>query len=246
MPGKYKNPPFVRAVCEFRFLPSSDQEWDATSTGLIYTELQNDYPLKRSALRSAEIAPGFTVATGQDGVLFTQNTETSIVQLAPNIISLIQNNPYPGWEAYAPAIRKVLDAYRQVVSPHSIQRIGLRYTNHIDFPELRVKLEDWLTYFPNTPNNVLGDDVFIAAFGVLTQYLHADGRDILTLQLGHGGVNEVGGARLVLDLDYGLLQPNAISFDGIDQWLDNAHTVIEGYFEASILPNLRERFGPIE
>lgn len=38
---KYKNPPIVEALCEFRFVPSD--EWNLTVPGLIFQELKHVY-----------------------------------------------------------------------------------------------------------------------------------------------------------------------------------------------------------
>lgn len=241
MPRKYKNPPLFSVVCEFRFIPGRD--WDSTIPGRIYSALENEYPNSRPAQALTQF--GWVISPGPDAVQFAKPDDHSVVQVSADMISLFQRGGYPGWEQYLPEILKVFGYYRTVASPAGIQRIGLRYTNHINFDENNVKLSEWLNYSPHIPEIVNGVPSTMATFAMVSQYLHAENRDILTVQLASAGSNERGGARLILDIDYGLLQ-NSINFTDVEQWLIAAHATIESYFEAAILEPLRDRFGPIE
>ncbi|MGQ0654564.1 MAG: TIGR04255 family protein [Betaproteobacteria bacterium] len=42
MPKKYKNPPIIEAICEFRF--SETSPWDLTIPGLIYELVKDKFP----------------------------------------------------------------------------------------------------------------------------------------------------------------------------------------------------------
>ena len=41
-----------------------------------------------------------------------------------------------GWEEFAPRIAAALEAYRKVVEPNGINRVGVRYINQIAMPGL--------------------------------------------------------------------------------------------------------------
>ena len=48
MPKKYRNPPLIEAVIEFRIMP--DSPWDLTIHGLIYEKIKKTFPHKEQRL----------------------------------------------------------------------------------------------------------------------------------------------------------------------------------------------------
>jgi len=237
---KYANSPLTQAICEFRFEPGP--EWDGTISGLIYSRLAEQFPNKRPAQRVLSEANGFSITAGVvDAVQFASPNDEAMIQVSPNTISLTHNAPYPGWDNFLPMINRVLGTYRAVASPAGVMRIGLRYINRIAFDAGSVKLSKWLRYYPQLPQEDLGMGGFI----VVTQHWYSE-RDLLVAQLGTANPVEDNRQSCVLDLDYSLAIPKAIAFPDVDTWLIQAHTTIEDFFESCLLPNLRERFMPLE
>lgn len=240
---KYKESPIVEAVCEFQFEDKENLSWDLTTPGLIYEEVRDIFPTRR---QSARITLGITQeAAAQLGTIpliqFFSKDEKSLIQLGPNILSINVLKPYPSWQAFLPLIKKGLTAYRDVVAPQDIQRVGLRYINQIAIPSGTVKLEEYFEFRPFVGPNLPQD---YGAFNSGIQIPFEDFRDALSLQLGSqpnsdGSTHQ---ANVILSLDYFLLQPKSISLDGVFEWIDTAHIHIEDVFEASVTQKLKASF----
>ena len=57
MRRKYRNPPIIEAVCEFRLAP--DSKWDLTIPGLVYEKVSKEFPNKEQRLiQEVEITKG--------------------------------------------------------------------------------------------------------------------------------------------------------------------------------------------
>lgn len=241
---QYKKPPIVEAVCEIQFEESSS--WDLAIPGLVYEKVRNTFPIRRQAARvtvnitntSGEIGPQFgTVQFMQ----FLRQDEKALIQVGPQIISVNVLKPYPSWQRFLPLIRKGVVAYRDVVAPTGIQRIGLRYINHIEIPGLNIKLEDYLEFRPFLGPNLPQD---YSTFAVSTQIPYENSRDALSLQLASLPQPDISEdkATIVLSLDYFLLKPKEIALDGAFEWVETAHQHIEDSFEACITQKMRHLF----
>jgi uncharacterized protein (TIGR04255 family) len=242
MGRKYRNPPIVEALCEFRFEPGAP--WDMTIPGLVYERIRDGFPKRRQAkIFEASVAAG-PEGIGQqvltaDRMQFLREDEKALVQVGPNLLAVNHLKPYPTWQEFLPLIRQGFDAYLAAANPKGIQRIGLRYINRIELPGERVELADYFEFRPFVGERLPQD---YGPFIVGVQIPFEDSRDVLRLQLASAAVETPGTVAVMLDLDYYLAQPGKVSKDGVFDWIEVAHDHVEEVFEACITDRVRQMF----
>jgi len=247
MHRRYKSPAVVEVVCEFRFVPS--EPWDLAVPGLIYDRLRKDLPTRRPVrrLETSDRRQGDQLSHEirvRPVIRFLSRDEKRFAQVGPDLLSVNHLAPYPGWGEYCPLIESCYSAYGQVANPKGLSRIGLRYINHIEFPEERGNMKQYFQFLP-----YLGPELpkLYGSFRVGVDFpLGPDNRDVLRLQLGSSKPGEEGRSAVALDLDYYLVQPEAVSTDDALHWVEDAHVALREVFEASITDRLRERLEILE
>jgi len=244
---KYMHSPIVEAVCEFQFEP--DSPWDSVMPGLIYGEVKDDFSKRQQA---KGFALGFTIAPEEvrqqvqqiDRIQFLSEDEKSLIQVGPQALSVHKLAPYKSWEDFLPLIEKGLTAYRNIVNPKQIHRIGLRYINRIEFESEQVNLEQYFEFRPFIGDKVQekmpqGYGPFITG----VQIPYEDARDVLKLELVNATPEtSTKSSAILLDLDYFLIKPREVGFEAVNDWVNNAHDRIEDIFKASISEELKQRF----
>jgi len=242
MGRRYKNPPLIEALCEFRFDPGSP--WDLAVPGLVYEKVQSEFG-KRRLVQVFEAS----IAGGPDGVeqqvkttdrmQFLREDEKALVQVDRHLLTVNHLKPYPTWQEFLPLIRQGFHAYLEVANPKGLQRIGLRYINRIEIPGQRIELEDYLEFRPFIGPNLPQD---FGSFIVGIQVPYENSRNILRLQLASAAVQAPDVVAVVLDLDYFLAQAGQMASDNVFEWVELAHTRVEEVFEACITDRLRQMF----
>ena len=155
---RYRNPPINEALCEFRFVPGPD--WDPTIPGKLQAVLGEEYcgkPREQKArqvrLHVEEGKPAnLQYGEGVAKVQLLTKDGTRLVAVGPDVLSIHMLRPYQnpsspdegGWEEFAPRIASALEAYRRVVEPNGIGRVGVRYINKIAIPGPNVRVEEYL------------------------------------------------------------------------------------------------------
>lgn len=243
MTKHYKNSPISEAVCEFQF--GQDSPWDFTVPGLVYEKVRETFP-NRSQI--ARVTMGISANEGEIGpqfgampvMRFTRKDEKAHIQVGTHLLSVHHLSPYSSWREFLPLIKSAFEAYREVASPKSIHRIGLRYINTIELAGSSISLEDYFEFRP-----YIGPDLpqNIGPFAISVQLPLENSRDVLNLQMvSQAGVSS-DVAIIILDLDYFLVKSGAVGIDEVFEWVDVAHTHIEDIFEASITEQLKQKFG---
>ncbi len=253
MAGKhYQFPPLIEMVCEFRFAHPEGETWDLTIPGRVYDQLEGqsgDFPIIESAASRVEINLTTTpsgivpkLLETRDRAQFFNQERTVLVQVAPFLLAINHLAPYSSWDEFLPKVKTVYDAYRSVVQPTRLERLGLRCINKIKLPS-PTELEDFFEFTPFRGKRLresLAEN--FVSFIVGLQIPFDQERDILKLQLA-SGLPEEDSVVAILDLDYVLAKPGEISLDDAIAWFsDSAHMRVETAFEASITQRLREQF----
>jgi len=242
MGRRYRNPPIIEALCEFRFEP--DSPWDLAMPGLIYEKVREAFPERRQAkVFDVRIAPE---TLGQirttDRMQFLDEDEKAIIQVGPHFLAINHLEPYPSWEEFLPLIEKGLEAYCDVADPKNIHRIGLRYINHIEFAKQRIDLEEYFEFHPFVgPNLPQEFGPFIV--GIQIAY---DNSDTLKITLATAPTETPDTIAVALDLDYFLVKPGEVVLNNVFEWVNVAHDRIEGAFEACITNRLRQTFEEVK
>lgn len=253
MQRQYRNPPIKEAVCEFRF--KSIDSWDMAVPGLIYAELQDEFPrrlpniVQGTGIRitsgpegqpqiSSEVDEQFKQEISQlQGLRFwRQDSEDGLIVVAPNKLSVSQYPPYPSWVEFFPVIQRSFDAFCKIAQPKSLDRIGLRYINDVAFDAPRVDLEDYFEYYPYLGSNLPQD---FNSLKMSTMIPFNDERDGLRLQISTLPEPSV---VVRLDLDYSLIEAGAVPLADALDWLKEAHDSLEKVFEGCLRDSVRSKF----
>jgi uncharacterized protein (TIGR04255 family) len=242
MGKKYRIPPIIEALCEFRFEPGPP--WDLAIPGLVYEKVRDNFP-KRRQVRALETS----ISAGSEGVeqqvrttdrmQFLREDEKALIQVGPNMLAVNHLRPYPTWQEFLPLIRRGFEAYCEAAGPEGIQRIGLRYINRIEIPGQRIELEDYFEFRPFIGPQLPQD---VGPFIVGIQVPYENSRDSLKLQIANAAVETPDVVAVMLDLDYFLAQPSQVRSDNVFEWVEVAHSRVEEAFEACITNRLRRMF----
>jgi uncharacterized protein (TIGR04255 family) len=231
MARTYNSPPLIEAVCEFRF--TSSQPWDWTIPGMVYEQIRENFPTKEQVNSvSMKIDPveGKAVQEVQPKMRFLSTDKTSLVQVAPDYISIHQLKPYTMWDHFKEQILKYFHIYWVTANPINLNRIGLRYVNQILLPYEDVELEDYFRVLPQVPSPI--PQVF-PSFLMQVDIPYDVPKSGLRIIFGTVQPNEISQLAYALDLDMYSLIEDVPTADNILEWLDIAHGKIETAFDAA-------------
>ena len=146
---KYPNPPIQEVICEVHFdlseplalqkIESLKPVWSATyADQKIVQERRIDFHLSPEGLQTKEGNLGHRlICKSTDG--------KRLVQLSGLFFAVNQLRPYPGWEElFRDAILQRFNDLQKTIGPLNFKRVGLRYINRIDVPEVPF---DWGKWF---------------------------------------------------------------------------------------------------
>ena len=238
---KYKNPPVIEAVCEFRL--SSDTPWDLTIPGLFYERVKHDFPYREQRLvQEVEV-----IATPQglqqvikysDRVLMFAPDRKLLLQLGPRLLVINALKPYPTWEHFKKRIESAWKILQKVMEIKGLERIGLRYINRIEFPSPIVRLEEYFDFYPFVGERLPQK---IVSFITIAEFPYADDRDLCRVQIQRALESETKTA-VILDIDYFTVRPQTIDVSDGLTWVEEAHSRVEEVFEGCITDKLRSMF----
>jgi uncharacterized protein (TIGR04255 family) len=241
MSKKYAKPPIVEAVCEFRLTPET--RWDLTVPGLLYEKLKVSFPQKEQRMiQEVELMQGLEgwlqqIHTSERIIFFTEDKKM-LVQVGPRLLTINVLKPYPHWEGFKPRIEMAWKSLQVAIEVRGLERIGLRYINHIELPGQSVELAEYFEFYPFVGQRLPQQ---MASFLVGAEFSYADDRDHCRVQLtpilGSGGKS-----LLMLDIDYFLARPRAVEVVDALAWVEEAHSRVEEVFEGCITDKLREMF----
>lgn len=239
---KYKNPPIIEAVCEFRL--TGETPWDLTVPGLVYERIRNDFPEKEQRIvpemRVTQSSQGIKQQMAQnERMMFLTKNRKMFVQVGTQLLAVNCLKPYPTWTDFKPKIEMAYDALANVVNIKGLERIGLRYINRIDIPESSINLRDYFGFRPYLSDSL---PYPISDFIVGCVIPFIDGRDSCKIQLTDAVSENKKSSAFVLDLDYFLAKPNLIETTNGLEWVEQGHQQIEILFEGIIKDRLREIF----
>jgi len=241
---RYEDPPIQEAVCEFHF--EERTSWDSTYPGLIYSELKDTFPEKRSAKAHGigiEAKASAPRVHSEERTRFFREDEQALVQIGPQFLSANRLAPYESWEEFLEVIEAGYSTYREVVKPDGMERMNLRYVNRIEIEAEELDLSKYFNLGLRTGED-LPDTYFSFIAGFASEC--ADGRDTLRVQMTSAETDRDGVVGILLDLQYSLRDPHSINLGEVFEWLNTAHEEIETAFEASIQNSLRRHFEQVE
>jgi uncharacterized protein (TIGR04255 family) len=245
---KYKNPPLVEVVCEIRFTPET--EWKPILPGLLFPKVEGNFPTTKEDRPSRiQITPreegGVTSKiTTEKFTVFYAEDEKTLFRIGPRILAIHRLKPYPKWEEFKPTIGVISSALFETIGDiDGIQRLGLRYVNHIFINEESPELS---RYFKIGP--ALGDELpaGFSNFLVGCTFPFNGGRYACRLHFSSLAIREPEKKGFLLDIDYFLNEPKTVEPAGIIEWVEEGHKRVEEIFEGSITDELRKIFGEVK
>ena len=247
---QYANSPLREAACEFRFQPGPEP-WNLSLAGLIYHELRGEFP---RFVRTASPLQGLSTISGnalempgtsgssvqpQSVSFWREEDDDGAITVSPDRLSIRHYGPYASWDALLDVVRQAYDSYVNVAKPQTMQRIGLRYLNEIQFHTEAITLSDYFTYYPN-----FGPELphFNLNVKMSADFEFDNYQDLARLQLTTIAGADGSSIAVSLDIDYFLLIPGAVPLMGTVDWLNQGHKRIGTIFEGSITDKTRSMF----
>jgi len=146
---RYARPPIQEAVCEVHF---------ASAKPLLPREIEHIKPVWKGEYPDQRVVAEKTIQVrlGVDKV-DTDSTSTGhkliarsedgkdLAQLGPSFLAVNRLSPYVGWEeSFRSTIERRAGEVVGCYAFEKIERVGLRYINHIKFPDAPLRWADWL------------------------------------------------------------------------------------------------------
>lgn len=155
----YARPPITEAVIEIRMNNIVDQDALKKIAGKLN---KNYYPDKKEnieinfslAFNPKDGKQESSVQPKQTGYRLASVDQTEIAIIAPQVLTIAQLAPYPGWDKFYERMVFAWKIWKRIVKVQDINRIGIRYINRIDIPinELQnINIMDYLNFYPNAP-----------------------------------------------------------------------------------------------
>jgi uncharacterized protein (TIGR04255 family) len=243
-----KKQPLVETVCEFRF--RTQGTWDITIPGLFYGQVKDDFPERETINefnfqvsigdKSLGNVPQFFAPTQR--LKLQRPDKSAVIQIGSDLLVINHLQPYECWETFRHLILDMFDKYTDLCKECEIERVGLRYINHIPTPEdSRFEIEQFLTVFPIFPSPINHD---LSGFGQLYEFMFSQPQALLQHRT---GIIKKSDNEVVLLLDLNFISQEIMHVPKksdllawIQNWLDEAHNRIEVAFIASLNPDYYE------
>ncbi len=240
MGEKLKAPPLIEALCEFRF--TENTAWDWVLPGQLYDKIKADFP-ERVQLQgigfqvqaSPKIKPVASVHSLPDRVQLKRKDGSAMVQVGYNLMAINQLRPYPTWTEFSALIMRIYEVYQGIVQKVELERIGLRYINHLMVPDKSAGIGNLITLTPPLTGALARP---IHAFYQRYEIAQDNPEGLLIHQTGTQQ-DEQEKPIVVLDLDFSSTKVQGLKTpEDVEKWLDLAHDRVYEAFVASMNPKI--------
>ncbi len=233
---KYKKSPIIEALCEIHF---SESQADSTLPGLLYEQVRNKYPIKEQISQNS-----FEIQFAQDSVSsqkvlqvpmirFFNQEKSELIQLASNLLTVNRLIPYEDYESFVGSIKNAIENYVDIAKPKSVERIGLRYINHIFIPKADINLDEYFTYLPKIRENYYNIQLSLELKPFYDNHLV-----FMTI----ASIPNKSQGAFLFDIYDNLKKNQEIDLENIEQNLNESHENIERIFEDVVTDKTRELF----
>jgi uncharacterized protein (TIGR04255 family) len=240
---RYRNPPVVEAVCEFRF--SADTLWEQDLPERFYDAVKDQLPIRESREKRA-----FQVKATSEGIeargletvdipIFLAEDRRTFIQVSPRGLSIHRLKPYRSWEDFRPTITLAYNAITSLTDVTGFDRVGLLYVDKIEIPGDDIRLADYFTFYPHCGEGLPGD---VINFMVGCDFSYNGNRDICRLKLTRAMPERQNTSAYLLTTDYFLAQRSAVKPENALVWVEEAHTTAKTLFKGCVTEKLEEIF----
>jgi uncharacterized protein (TIGR04255 family) len=175
--------PLVEALCELKFSPSD--KWGTDLPELFYTQVKDEFPECTTLTPvSFQFAVGEAIDMPEPAKALPRqqlrNKDNSVVvQIGADLLVENHLQPYTNWENFRDLILRMGSKYVELIGEVKLERVGLRYINHISPPEGRFDIEQFLSVFPILPSPLNLD---LAGFSQVYEFQYVQPKAILKHQ----------------------------------------------------------------
>lgn len=243
---KYKNPPIVEAISEFRF--SKETPWDPTIPGSVYERIKEHFPVKENkieqqlSLKADASGLSQNFSTTPRAVMLSKD-KASLVQVGQRLISINHLKPYAGWENFRPKIELAYDTICEVTEIKGIDRLALVYVDRIEIPGDNIEMGEYYKFYPYLGSGLPQTH---ANFSVACAFPYHDERDFCKLQLTAAMPTKKDHLATLLTTEYFLMKKKSVSPDNAIEWMEQAHTKVRELFKGCITEKLENIFERID
>lgn len=240
----YRSPPVVEALCEVYF---ASTKWNDSIFARFYDEIKGLFPLQEEReSRQADIVIGpnefkTDVQLGPIRKLYFTENRDQLVQVAENLLVFNQLSPYRPFLQWKEHFFYALSKFMSLANPDTIEKIGVRYLNHIDIPREEFPLSEYFTISPTLPQGINSS---VSTFLVNCVVPQVSNNHSLTITFNTIEQNPpVRGHQLfLLDLYEQAVIKKHCEMDEVKDQLSLAHSILAQAFEGSITDKLRNQF----
>ena len=237
---KYKNPPLIEALCEFRF-----QKMGMVPNivlGRLYEQIESEFPTvethKGIGVQADDEKPSPSIVL-EERTRFINKDKTRLIQVGEGFLVVNQLQPYRDYQSFRAFVREIVDIYYKVAKPEGVQSIGLRYINQIDMDQFQ-PLSDIFNIGFTMPSAFRR---FPDPFLLQTEFVCSGNRDKLIVILATAQSSNNSKKSIMLNFDYRLIKPDKIN-GNLLEWMDEAHDEIEDAFHACLTEKALGGFEP--
>jgi uncharacterized protein (TIGR04255 family) len=242
------NAPIVEAIVDFRVV--TPPGFSVTGLRSVQPQLASDFPVMEEqflfqAAVSINAAPGAAITSSTTsapqlrGYVFKNGDGTSLAQFRHDGFTFNRLKPYTSWKEIRPQVVRLWHLYESVAQP-SVQRVALRYINHIPIPSTGLELKTILQTPISIPRR--GPDLVSEAFSrVVVRDMRADLWAAIVTAIQPTLLANT--ANLVVDIDaYRNVAGMRPTSGELDDLLDSLHNLKNSLFFGSITEATARKF----
>jgi uncharacterized protein (TIGR04255 family) len=233
---RYKRPPLIEAVLEFRFDDVSSERdlvrlKERLARGYPAVEEQRNFQVKLEVGAEAE-------QMGIAGYKLTANNAVDVVLIQPSRLA-----PYLGWEHLVTNAKSNFDAVDKVLGYRRVTRIGARFVNRIDMPIDQLgdrNIGDLLNIRISLPDGLASSR---GIFSLATNFVHEKSGVKFLAQVGIGGEPTlIDRASIFLDIDASIDSNLPANIERVWELLHTLQEAKDEVFETFITDEIRGTF----
>ncbi len=159
-PRNLNKAPITEAVIEFQVsLPST---FDYSELKNLSDSLRDEYPditpqrFIKGEMRAeaGDKLSGQIRHKGLMGYILKNKNKAEVLQLKADRFTFNKLAPYTKWDDIFPKALKFWKLYKDTCKPENINRLTLRYINHLNIPKSATNLNEYLEALPSIPKNL--------------------------------------------------------------------------------------------
>lgn len=238
----YNRAPIIEAILDLRV--AVPDGITAAALGALHGEVRDEYPNAEPMLTgSVTLQFGSLLPLGStqqhSGYKFRSQDGLRVFQATPQGFTFSRLRPYERWENFRDEARRLWEIYRNVCTPVTVTRVGLRYINRLELP---LPLGDFKEYLRTVPEIGQEIDTGLGAFFMQVQLPQQDLDCMLIINEATAPQTDPTVLPVILDLDLARQHDWRSDDEDIWQYLEQLRVSKNRAFEACITDKARRLF----